>query len=253
MHRFFVSVGCFQQGDLVLSGDQAHQIHDVLRLVRGEVIAALDNSGAEFRVELTRVSRGEVRGRVLERLNPASEPLTRLTLYQSILKADKFEWVLQKGTEIGVAEFVPMITSRVVASSISGAKHRRWERIVVEASEQAGRGKIPAIRPVQRFEDALGEAGERGGLAVIPWEGERSASLRSLLESSNRDSAISVFIGPEGGLATAEIAAARARNVHAVGLGPRILRAETAGLVTASAILFARGELEPNMRQYDRR
>jgi 16S rRNA (uracil1498-N3)-methyltransferase len=244
MHRFFVSAGCLQEGELALSADQARQIHDVLRLRRGEVIAALDNSGDEFRVELTHVAHGAVRGRVLERIRSSGEPQTHLVLYQGMLKADKFEWVLQKGTEIGVAEFVPMITSRVIVDSVRPTRHKRWERIAVEAAEQAGRGKIPSLRPVQRFEDALREAGTRGGLRLIPWEEERAADLRTLLNTAGKASPVSIFIGPEGGFAAAEIDAARACDVRSVSLGPRILRAETAGLVAASAILYARGDLE---------
>ena len=244
MHRFFVSPDSFQHDELILRGGLAHQIYSVLRLRAGEVIAAVDDKGCEYRVELTRVAPRAVQGRVLDRVHAARDPQTHLSLYQSLLKADKFEWVLQKGTEIGIAEFTPLITSRVVVDSVSRAKRARWERILVEAAEQSGRSKIPTLHAVQVYEEALEDAEARSGLALIPWEEERAGNLRSLLTKEDGGSPISLFIGPEGGFAAGEIEIAVAHRVHPVTLGPRILRAETACLVAAAAIFFARGEFE---------
>lgn len=248
MHRFFVSRSSFRDDELLLVGDQAHQISEVLRLRPGEFIQALDNSGKEFRVELTQVSHQAIHGRVLEQAETLGEPGTQLVLYQGMLKADKFEWVLQKGTEIGITEFVPMITERAMVGTLSRVKQTRWERIILEAAEQSGRGKIPMLQPLSRYEDALREARGRNGLALIPWEQEQAGSLRALIAGSQRGSPISLFIGPEGGFSSSEIEAAKALDVHPVSLGPRILRAETAGLVTAAVILFARGDLEAKGR-----
>jgi 16S rRNA (uracil1498-N3)-methyltransferase len=244
VHRFFVPSDSFQREVLVLRGDQAHQIHDVLRLHEGEVIGAVDEDGSEYRVELTRVARGTVQGRVLDRIFASREPRTRLVLYQSLLKADKFEWVLQKGTEIGVAEFVPVVCSRAVVGSVGRAKQARWERIIVEAAEQSGRSKIPPLHPIQHLEDALKDARVRGGTALIPWEEERESNLRSFLVKTSQDSSVSLFIGPEGGFDATEIETARGYEVHPVTLGRRILRAETACLVAVSAIFFYLGEFD---------
>ncbi len=241
MHRFFVPPESLRDGELILPEAQARQLREVLRLRAGEIIGALDNSGAEYRVELTHVGREAVRGRVLEKSVGSREPRTRLVLYQSLLKADKFEWVLQKCTELGVAEFVPVITTRVVADSVSRTKHARWERILVEAAEQSGRSKIPVLQPVRQLDDALQYAHARGGLSLIPWEEERAQDLRRALGT---EGAVNLFIGPEGGFAVDEIETARTYGVIPITLGPRILRAETAGLVAASAIFYARGELD---------
>lgn len=244
MHRFFVAPDCIQKGELRLGGGQAHQITDVLHLKPGEIIAALDGRGNEYRVELTRVAHHEVEGRVLDAVNSSSEPRTHLVLYQSLLKADKFEWVLQKGTEIGVAEFRPISTSRAIAASVSSGKLERWQRIIAEAAEQSGRCKIPPLHPLQTYEAALEQAQALGGLGVIPWEQEGDVSLRRLISAYDRGGPISVFVGPEGGFAAAEIDAATAHGIHSVTLGPRILRAETAGLVAASLILYERGDMD---------
>ncbi len=220
---------------------QARQIREVLRLREGEKIGVLDNSGSEYRVELTHVGKDAVRGRVLEKDEVSREPRTQLILYQGLLKADKFEWVLQKCTELGVAEFVPVLTTRAVADAVGRAKRARWERILTEAAEQSGRGKIPTLHPTASFQEALQDAKSRGGLRLIPWEQERTTGLRQALSSSRP---IQLFVGPEGGFGVEEIASARDYGAVPITLGPRILRAETAGLVAASAILYACGELE---------
>jgi len=245
VHRFFVPPSSLQNGELILTERLAHQVRDVLRLHPGEVIAALDNSGAEYRVELTTVTRREVRGRVLGKIaeQESRERHTRIILYQSLLKADKFEWVLQKGTELGIATFVPIVTERTVAVAVSKTKRARWEQIIVEATEQAGGSKVPPLAAVQSFADALIDATARAGLALIPWEEERAHDLHTVLAAHPGASPISLFIGPEGGFTPSEIEQARARGVEPVTLGSRILRAETAGLVTASAIFFERGDL----------
>ncbi len=226
---------------MILPEAQARQVREVLRLRAGDVVAALDNSGAEYRVELTVIGREAVRGRVVEKVADSRETGTHLVLYQSLLKADKFEWVLQKCTELGVAEFVPVVTARVVADSVSRMKQVRWERILVEAAEQSGRGKIPVLRPFSHLGDALHDAQVRGGLSLIPWEEEHARDLHSVLPA---EGPVNLFIGPEGGFTAGEIDSARADGAIPITLGPRILRAETAGLVAASAIFFARGEMD---------
>ncbi|MGB8648843.1 MAG: RsmE family RNA methyltransferase [Anaerolineae bacterium] len=241
MHRFFVSPGALSEGELILREAQAHQVHGVLRLHPGEIIVALDNTGREYRVELVQVSRALVRGRIVETLTESREARTELTLYQGLLKADKFEWILQKGTELGVAAFVPLVTERVIASDVSRNKRARWERILVEAAEQSGRTRIPRLADATLFAVALKQAQAGGGCALIPWEGERAADLRTALCPQG---SVHLFIGPEGGLSAGEIEQARSHAVQPITLGPRILRAETAGLVAASAILFARGEMD---------
>lgn len=244
MHRFFVAPECFQEGELIVRDGPSHQIRDVLHLRPGEIISAMNGKGDEYRVELTQVRGKEVRGLVRDRVDSASEPRTHLVLYQALLKSDRFEWVLQKGTEIGVSQFTPIITSRAVAASIGDAKRARWERIIIEAAEQSGRRKIPALHPVRTYEEALKAAQAGGGLGVIPWEEELVGDIRSLLSSIDASAPVSLFIGPEGGFAGSEIDAARGHGVHPVSLGPRILRADTAGLVAASVILFECGEMD---------
>jgi len=258
MHRFFAPpfspphAGGIKGGGtrVVLQGDVAHQISAVLRMRAGDTIVVLDDSGWEFEVRLTQVGRTEASGEILERRPAGAEPRVRLTLFQSLLKRDSLEWVLQKCTEIGVAAFVPVVSQRTIVSrpqDVSDSKIRRWRRIVVEAAEQSRRGRLPALHPAVRFEQAV--AGTGGfDLSLIPWEEEQDAGLRAALAAVKGEQrgplSVALFVGPEGGFAGDEVALAKAHGAQPITLGPRILRAETAAVVAASLILYECGELE---------
>jgi 16S rRNA (uracil1498-N3)-methyltransferase len=244
MHRFFVPPHSITGNRAVLHGTIVHQIRDVLRMRPGDRVVLLDNSGQARDVELETIDKDAVRGRVSKTWKPETEPRARITLYQGLLKGQKFEWVLQKGTEIGISAFVPVLAARCVIGSmddVSDARVERWERIVVEAAEQSGRAVLPHLAQPLLFDNACSQAA-RAGPAFIPWEAERTLGLRQALQGVE-PGAIGVLIGPEGGFEEEEIALARDNGLVPVSLGPRILRAETAGLAAASAILYAMGDL----------
>ncbi len=243
MHRFFVSPQAIHDDRVVLHGSTVHQIRDVLRMQPGDEITLLDNTGWAYRAALSAVERDVVQGRVLTKWECATEPGARITLYQGLLKAQKFEWVLQKGTELGIAGFVPVLSSRSIIGSVQDvrdAKLERWQRIIAEAAEQSGRAVLPRLAGPMPFEPAC-QAAAQQGLALIPWEEERAYRLHQALDASPSKH-ISLLIGPEGGFAEEEVATAREAGVVPVTLGPRILRAETAGLAAATAILYALGD-----------
>lgn len=241
-HRFFVTPESIRERVVVFTDAQAHQLRDVLRLRAGQEILVLDNAGHEYRVRLSDDSRAQVRGEIIEQRIARGEPQTKIILYQALCKSDKFEWVLQKGAEVGIAEFVPMLTARAIADSVRKQKYARWSQIVTEAAEQAGRGKIPPLAELQSFEASLEMAKTRGGSIYILWENEHALDLKRALDGSMSEG-IHLFVGPEGGFTEREIEMARAFGAQSITLGPRIFRTETAGLVAASAILFARNEM----------
>ena len=242
MHRFFVT-GSWQVGDeVVLAEAQAHQISQVLRLRPQTPLVLLDNAGWAYEVALLQVDKRQVRGRVVSRTPAPGEPATQLTLYQALLKADKFEWVLQKGTELGVARFVPLLSERSVVQEVSQNKLARWERIITEAAEQSGRGRIPQLLPPTSFTDALTTLPPHT-LALIPYEQEKTTSLKAFLATSP-PRPLALFIGSEGGWSEAEVTLAKRHGLTAVTLGPRILRADTAAVVAAALVLHELGEME---------
>lgn len=237
MHRFFVAPDSFAGDRVVLPDQIAHQIRNVLRLRAGTAVVVLDNSGWEYEVLLRQVDRQQVVGEAVAKRPCPNEPSVQLTLYQALMKRDKFEWVLQKGTEIGVSHFVPLVTQRSLVQDvdIKEGKQLRWEKIITEAAEQSRRGCIPTLHPPQTLAEALAAQPAQPGL--IAWEEESRLTLRGALAGDERPSHISLFIGPEGGFASEEVAAAQAAGIQAVTLGKRILRAETAALVAAALVL----------------
>lgn len=230
-----------------ITGPLTHQMRNVLRLKTGDRVILLDNSGWEYQVELGEVSRRRVGGRILQKSLAQSEPRTKITLYQSLLKGSAFESVLQKCTEVGVVAFVPVVAARCIISTledIGEKKLERWRRIILEAAEQSRRGRLPVLRPALMLRQAWQEA-SRGGMTIVPWEEAGSErGLRSLLTTTQPTPfSVNLFIGPEGGFTPQEIEQGQRYRALPVTLGPRILRAETAGLVAASAILYELGDI----------
>lgn len=249
MQRFFVSPDRIHAGQVAFSPDQSRQIATVLRLGPGDQVAVLDNGGWLYDVELSEVSATSTKGVVRSRRLAPNEPRTKLTLYPALLKSDKLELVLQKCTEIGASGFVPIITDRCnVGSIVSENRRQRWERIIVEAAEQCERGRLPHLLPATLFPQACEQVRGRG-LSFIAWERGDRHSLRAELASrvaapGSRPFGVNLFVGPEGGFTEAEVDLAESYGIIPVGLGPRILRAETASIVGATLVLAFGGDLE---------
>lgn len=241
MHRFFVSPECINQSAVVISGKQAYQIKEVLRLQTGDRITVLDNTGSLYKVNLINITRETVMGEVVETECCPNEPTVQITLYQALLKSDKFEMVLQKGTEIGISRFVPIICERSVAKVPSNSRIERWQRILMESAEQSRRGIIPELEPPTDFRQVCKEI---DGFTLMPWEQEYNKGIKAAMIDNGANRIINIIVGPEGGFSHEEVQYAQSAEVIAVTLGNRILRAETAGLVTATIVLYELGELE---------
>ena len=248
MHRFFISPSCIERNAVYFPMEVSRQIATVLHLKAGQKVIALDNSGSEYEVELEIVAPRTTEGRVLASRPAQSEPRTRLELYLGLTQREKFEWMLQKCTEVGAAGFTPLITSRSLVQSAEEAhsKQERWQRILQEAAEQSGRGVLPLLRPALRWEEALAQLRVRGLPGLVAWEGETALRIPQALAQIRQAGASSlplgVFIGPEGGLSEAEVALARDSGVLPVTLGRRVLRMETAAVVAAAIILHELGD-----------
>lgn len=253
MYRFFVEPETVQRDPVIVTGQQAHRISRVLRMRPGDHVLLLDNNGWAYETELTNFGAEQVEGHVVRRTLATGEPRAKITLYQALLKGHGFETVLEKCTEAGVVEFVPLLCERCVVGSLMAVeehRHQRWERILRGAAEQSRRGRVPRLAPVTMWPLACQRA-RRTDLSLLPWEEATELSLREVLEGQEagagrpaRPYSISLFIGPEGGLTEEEVRVAQSCGIQVVTLGPRILRAETAGLVATAAILYALGDLQ---------
>src|SRR5216684_8064655 len=215
----------------------AHQVRDVLRLNVGEHLILLDNSGDEVVAAVARSSKAGVEVYLLERRPGKREPGVRIVLCQGLLKSARFEWVLEKGTELGVSVFAPILCRRSMAGleDAGPSKQQRWQRIIQEAAEQSGRSRLPELLPIRPLMHALNDI-PPGSLALMPWEEERAVMLRDALKSSSSLTVV-LFIGPEGGLTTDEVKLAQQHGVQVVSLGSRILRAETAALAAVASVM----------------
>lgn len=243
MHRFFVPPDQVQGGTVRFSPPQSRQMARVLRLRAGHQVEALDNAGSWHLVELTEVSPMTALGTILRSGEVAGEPRVRLTLFQALLKGQKWEFLLQKGTELGISAVVPVVCQRCVSrydGEAWASRAPRWRAILQEAAEQSGRGRIPELRPPAPW-DAACQVHE--GLGLLAYEGETTTSLREALAAAGPVSRVSLFVGPEGGFTGEEVDLARRCGVQPVSLGRRILRAETAGLAAVAAVFYALGEL----------
>ena len=245
--RFYIEAGRLASDDVEIDGALAHRIASVMRMRAGEEIALFDGSGVEVVARLDAVSDRVVGAHVIERRDGPAEPRLKLRLYQAIAKGERFEWLLEKGTEIGVTGFVPLICARsVVKTPAEGNRIDRWRRIVVEAAEQCGRGAVPAVEAPERLGDALASA---PGVVLLPYERAGPAAptiagaLVAEIDALFALAEVSLFIGPEGGFETDEVDAAVAAGAQIVTLGDRVLRSETAGLVAATLVMQAAGEL----------
>ena len=245
LRRFFVPKGSLRARNVTLGPDLAHRLGRVLRLRRGDHVVLTEGGPREYEVQLTAISPHAATGVVLREQPAPLEPDVAITLYQSLIRANRFDLVLEKCTEIGVSRFVPITAARSQLQGNgepSSARSERWERIVIEAAEQCGRGRLPQIEQPLPFEEAVRNA---RGTKLLPYEGERKQPLgRYLRGLSRRPDTVSLFIGPEGGFEDAEVSFAREAGAVIVSLGPRIMRSETAGIVASALTLEALGEMD---------
>lgn len=240
-HWFFLEGMRGEPGTRVDLTPISHQLRSVLRLDAGAVITLLDGSGAAFATRIESLAAGKATGTVLGSEPATGEPSVELTLYQCVPKGDRFAWILQKGTEIGVTRFAPVISSRTVVRPAERllAKYERWRAIVREAAEQSRRGRIPVIEEPLHWAEALERV---RGLGLFAWE--EADGNRATWQARAADStAVSLLVGPEGGIAKEEAAAAQAMGWIPVSLGPRVLRSETAALAAAALVMHFAGEL----------
>ena len=226
-HRFVVGK------DLMLSGEQARQLSSVLRLGPGDEIVLLSD-GDEIDYRLDAVSATAATGTVLRRRRSDAEPRVRLVLALPLLRGEHSELALESATQLGVARFVPFTSSRSVARELGTEKRRRWERIVREAVETSRRARVPEIGPVMRWETLFEEL---EGDTIVAWEGEQGTRLGDAVPRDPE--AVSLVIGPEGGLTPEEVALAVREGAAIVSLGRRPLRAETAAIAAVAELMAA--------------
>ena len=236
MHRFYLTQQPDKEIILIKDRSLVHQIRNVLKIRRGERVAFFSGqaeyAGHDFICELKNIEGSNAAVFMFrERVENGREPTKKLVLYQSLIKKDKFEWVLEKATEVGVSEIVPVLSARSEKKSLN---KERCLAILKEAAEQSGRAVIPKFHDVVNFERALAAAETSGAKNYFAFGGEKENVIRG-----TGDRAMNLFIGPEGGLSDAEVFAAQRRpNFEIISLGRLSLRSETAAVAASYTLLW---------------
>ncbi len=242
MKRFLVDS---LEGDLAtVTGDRLHHLAKVLRLRAGDEVELFDGKGGCRRGTI--LALGDEEARI--ELGPWREAPSRrpVTLGQAMVKSDRLELVIQKATELGVARIVPLELARSIVRLPEGKvpeRKRRWKKIAEEAARQSGRADVPEVESPTRLEVFLDAAAQRGEAVAILWEEAREGLRLGAWVDQHQDAPLAIVVGPEGGLTEEEVEAARAKGASVVGLGPRILRTETAGIVASALVLHRLGDL----------
>ncbi|MEI6288190.1 MAG: RsmE family RNA methyltransferase [bacterium] len=234
MQRFYFSTDKFQ-GNYAVSDDKnlIHQLAKVLRAKEGERFIIFDGSGYEYNSQLITLDKKQAKFLLLDKIESKKELSSDIIIYQSILKGEKFDWLLQKCTELGIKKIVPVVSDRSIVKNITPAKLKRQIEIIREATEQCGRSCLMEISPAVTFEQALKTITLEGGEKFIAWEKE-TENLVSPIKAKK----INLLVGPEGGYDQKEIDLAKKIGITPVSLGQRILRAETATIYLASIFSY---------------
>jgi 16S rRNA (uracil1498-N3)-methyltransferase len=221
-----------------IAEEKARYLVSVLRCKAGDDLIIFNKQGRCFRTALVKVEKKEVIAEVLEEFPCDAESPIHLTLVQSLLKGEKMDLVIQKTTELGVSDILPVVSER---SQIKDTRKTvRWRKIAEEASRQSGRSVVPAVHDPVRFRDFLLSENRKG---IIFYE-EGGVKLSEAVSSlGTHISSLIIVIGPEGGFSEEEIIAALGKGFQVASLGKRILRAETAAISAVSLVQFLLGDM----------
>ncbi len=242
MHRFFIPQ--LYTAEMTIKDVDARHISKVLRMQPGDKLQIVSDDGVTAIAEIVSVQADSVVVKCLEKLAESHEPSVKITLAQGLAKGEKMDFIIQKAVEMGVSSIVPVAMEHSVVR-LEGAKAdkkvERWQKIAEAAAKQSKRDIIPQVQPVQTIQQML--ANNDLQHKIIAYECEDRLGLKTALQSCHNLQELLLIIGPEGGISEFELELARKNGAVPVSLGKRILRAETAGVVALSAILYETGDL----------
>lgn len=244
MARFYVENPHWMGDEIEISGAEARHIQRVLRLKKGDEIVLFDGKGMEYWGAIESQRHHRITVKIRKTGTPRRESPIDVILGQGLLKGNKMEYVLQKNTEMGVSAFFPFISSRTIPIMGRGQDERkwnRWKRIVVESAKQCGRIIPPRVEGIRDLGSIL-ELSLHDFVKLILWEKEEISLKERMREIDTKSGKVLLLVGPEGGFCEEEISAAKGKGFITVGLGPRILRSETAGVAMLSILQYEFGD-----------
>ena len=244
MPRFFIEPKDVSAGDkIVITGEDARHISFSLRARTGDEYVLCDTCNYEYSCRIDNITADSVEFELLEKRPCDAEPDVKVTLFQALIKGDKFDAVVQKSVELGVYEIVPVISDRCVSRpevKQLDKKIERWQKISKAAAMQCARATIPVVRNPVTFKEALSEI-SNADCGFICYEAEPHEPMKRIFKDASKDKkakSYSFFIGPEGGISKEEAQSAIESGVPLVSLGKRILRTEAAPVCVISSIMF---------------
>jgi len=244
LHHFYADPLQEDGREILLTPEDARHARTVLRLQAGDAVE-LFSGGNRYLARISRMDQKEV-AVIREEQLPSTEPGLSVTLFQGLPKGDKMDWVVQKAVEAGVNRIVPLMMNRCIVQTDAKsrkAKTERWQRIAREAGKQCGRCRMPQVLEPVKMAEALPLMREAEAL-IVPWEDAVSYGPLSYAAEHPSVGSLGIVIGPEGGIEEEEIRLLKEAGAVTLTLGKRILRTETAGLVTVSALMALYGEME---------
>ena len=255
IYRFFINpheINWQEKKAAISDSNQAYKISKVLRLRENDQIVLLDGKGLIYNAQIASFYSRGVQCRLLSRRSVNSEPDLKIAIAQSMLKGPKFDYALQKGTEIGISEFIPVTTERTVirieedgASRDIDRKISRYQKIVHDAAEQSERGLVPNVQDIVTLEELCKLNLSSYDLKLACLERTQTNGIKEVLNSvQDKINKVLVLIGPEGGFAEAEVKQVLSSGFTPVSLGKRIYRSETIGIVISSILFFYFNELK---------
>lgn len=239
MYRFYTP----DLNQTSIEGAEAKHAHQVLRLRSGDTCTIFDGKGKEAKVNITRINKDILEFSILA-ISSASEPKVELNLIQAIPKGKAMELILQKATELGIANIYPILSERTVVKIDDdelASKTRKWEHTIIESCKQCGQNILPKIHQPQTLPEFLEADKHHNGLKLIGSLQPDAKELPSTLAHARNNEnikAVYFMVGPEGDFTPAEIGNARSACYIPVSLGPTVLRTETASIFLTSALLY---------------
>ncbi len=236
MRRFYIDKNAIKADQVVISGKEAHHIKDVIRLKPGDRFIGFDGAGRSYTLRILDCVM-DVSAKI-EKVSSSKIAIPEILLCCALPKKGKMDYIIEKATELGVTDIVPMITSHTIVKvdKVSGLnKHRRWKKVALEASKQCGRDTLPTIHGVTNFKDAL-KMTEKLGYKnrLMPYVCESTVHIKDALCKKQGKTAI--FIGPEGDFSEEEIVIAKDYGFKTVSLGELVLKVDTAAIFAISLI-----------------
>lgn len=243
MSKFFVKPEQIKNDNIIIDGDDVNHILNVLRMKKDDEIQVCNQvTGENYKARIVQYSKNEIECKIEEKIGKSTESNVHITLFQGIPKFEKMELIIQKNTEVGVNNIVPVIMERTVVKldeKVASKKLDRWQKIAEIAAKQSMRDIIPDVKSIIKTKEI---DVDRYDVVLVAYENEEhnmlKAELKKLESQNKQEYNIAIVIGPEGGISEKEIELLDEKNVKFVSLGKRILRTETAGLVMAGNILY---------------